>query len=227
MIPPTRLPPAVARRLTPALLREMASDEMRLYVDHMGGHGGPPTLRDVERAALMRRRELEIAPEAWEAAEAALGWLDALVALIVVDRNRAHPRSPRTQPRRPAARPRAAGGKTGTLDLAASVIGRVEARGRRDKGPTAMSTCPPASRGPEAGPSTMRFEPADADVLHRLLAWRRDVRHFRADPVDEAVLARLRRAMDRAPAMGNARPWRVVRAEDPALRASVRAEFAR
>ena len=90
-----------------------------------------------------------------------------------------------------------------------------------------MRASPPSEQGPEVGPGAMRFEPADADVLHRLLAWRRDVRHFRPDPVDEAALARLRRAMDRAPSVGNARPWRVVRVEDPALRAAVRAEFAR
>ncbi|MFP3921088.1 MAG: 5,6-dimethylbenzimidazole synthase [Dichotomicrobium sp.] len=71
----------------------------------------------------------------------------------------------------------------------------------------------------------MEFTQEDADALRRILAWRRDVRHFRADPVDETVLERLRAAMDRAPSVGNSRPWRVLRIEDPALRAAVRDNF--
>ena len=118
------LPPALLARLTPAVLRELGSDELRLYVDHLEPRppGQPPTLRDIERAALMRRRELGITPQAWEEIEDALGWLDALVALIVVDRNQGHPRTPVRNPGgllRDLARRR----RAGTLDLAASVMG--------------------------------------------------------------------------------------------------------
>lgn len=70
----------------------------------------------------------------------------------------------------------------------------------------------------------------DAEEIERLLAlmrWRRDVRHFRPDPVPEAAVARLRSAVALAPSVGNSRPWRVVRVENPGLRAAVRAEFAR
>jgi len=73
----------------------------------------------------------------------------------------------------------------------------------------------------------MEFKQKDAAVLRRILEWRRDVRHFRTEPVDEAVLERLRAAMDCAPSVGNSRPWRVVRVEDPALRAAVRENFRR
>ena len=120
--PPTSLPPTLARRLTPRTLRAMACEELRLYIDHLDPHEGPPTLRDVEHAALMRRRDLGIAPEAWDEAETSLGWLDALVALIVVDRNRTHPTIPVRNPGgllRTLARRR----RAGTLDLAASVMG--------------------------------------------------------------------------------------------------------
>jgi replication initiation protein RepC len=124
MAPLSRLPPALLDRLTPAVLRELGSDELRLYVDHLEPrpHGAPPTLRDVERAALMRRREMGITPAAWEEVEAALGWLDALVALVVVDANREHPKTPVRNPGgllRDLARRR----RAGTLDLAASVMG--------------------------------------------------------------------------------------------------------
>jgi len=71
----------------------------------------------------------------------------------------------------------------------------------------------------------MAFTRDDAVTLWRILEWRRDVRHFRSDPVDEAALERLRAAMDRAPSVGNSRPWRVIRVEDAALRAAVRENF--
>lgn len=71
----------------------------------------------------------------------------------------------------------------------------------------------------------MAFTREDAATLRRILEWRRDVRHFLTDQVDEAVLERLRAAMDRAPSVGNSRPWRVIRVEDAALRAAVRENF--
>ena len=73
----------------------------------------------------------------------------------------------------------------------------------------------------------MRFDETQAETLETILRWRRDVRHFRSDPVDEAVLVRLAEAMALAPSVGNARPWRVIRVEDSALRAAVRADFQR
>lgn len=71
----------------------------------------------------------------------------------------------------------------------------------------------------------MAFTREDAATLRRILEWRRDVRHFLTDQVDEAVLERLCAAMDRAPSVGNSRPWRVIRVEDAALRAAVRENF--
>ncbi|GBR10392.1 5,6-dimethylbenzimidazole synthase [Acetobacter oeni] len=73
----------------------------------------------------------------------------------------------------------------------------------------------------------MKFTAPEAATLHRVLRWRRDVRHFRTDPINEPVLTRLRDAMDLAPSVGNARPWRVIRVTSQALRAAVRADFIR
>lgn len=56
----------------------------------------------------------------------------------------------------------------------------------------------------------MNFSEAQAETLNDILRWRRDVRHFRADPVPGPVLDRLRAAMDLAPSVGNSRPWRVL-----------------
>lgn len=67
----------------------------------------------------------------------------------------------------------------------------------------------------------MRFTPADRDVLFDILRWRRDVRHFRSDPVEPDKLALLRRALALAPSVGNSRPWRVVEVASPELRAAI------
>lgn len=63
-------------------------------------------------------------------------------------------------------------------------------------------------------------------MLRNVLQWRRDVRHFQVEPIDEAVLDRLSEAMNFAPSVGNSRPWRVVRVDDLAVRAVVRESFA-
>lgn len=73
----------------------------------------------------------------------------------------------------------------------------------------------------------MEFTSADAKTLARIQQWRRDVRHFKSEPVSEAILDRLQSAMDCAPSVGNSRPWHVVRVENVDLRAAVRAEFER
>lgn len=73
----------------------------------------------------------------------------------------------------------------------------------------------------------MEFLPAQAETLNDILRWRRDVRHFRTDPVAEPVIDRLRGAMDMAPSVGNSRPWRVLRVMDPGKRAAVQAIFER
>ncbi len=71
----------------------------------------------------------------------------------------------------------------------------------------------------------MEFGPDHRAALLEVLTWRRDTRHFRTDPVAEDTLAKLQAVMDRAPSVGNARPWRVLRVEAPDLRAAVRANF--
>ena len=58
--------------------------------------------------------------------------------------------------------------------------------------------------------------------LADLLRWRRDVRHFRRDPVDEAVLARCLDAFRLAPSVGLSEPWRLIRVESTGARAALR-----
>lgn len=64
-------------------------------------------------------------------------------------------------------------------------------------------------------------------ALWDVLRWRRDVRHFRPDPLPHGFVDLLREALEMAPSVGNARPWRVIETRDPKLRQSVRASFER
>ncbi len=59
----------------------------------------------------------------------------------------------------------------------------------------------------------------------KLLAWRRDVRRFKTDPLEPGVLEELIDRACLAPSVGNAQPWRFVSIESPEHRASVIASF--
>ncbi len=73
--------------------------------------------------------------------------------------------------------------------------------------------------------SGARFSEAFRGDLFRLMRWRRDVRRFRADPVDEALLARCLSSFALAHSVGLSQPWRVVRVESDAARAAALANF--
>ncbi|MEX5563886.1 5,6-dimethylbenzimidazole synthase [Pseudophaeobacter sp. 1A16562] len=61
--------------------------------------------------------------------------------------------------------------------------------------------------------------------LDRLMRLRRDVRRFRRDPVDEAVLARCLSAFLLAPSVGLSEPWRILRIESDTARAAALKNF--
>jgi 5,6-dimethylbenzimidazole synthase len=69
------------------------------------------------------------------------------------------------------------------------------------------------------------FDDAFRARLLDLFRWRRDVRHFRRDPVPPAQLARLLETACLAPSVGLSEPWRFVLVDDPARRAAIRANF--
>ncbi|MBB4265557.1 5,6-dimethylbenzimidazole synthase [Roseospira visakhapatnamensis] len=72
-----------------------------------------------------------------------------------------------------------------------------------------------------------RFDPAFQDHLETLFRWRRDIRHFRTDPLPAGLLEDLVRQAALAPSVGNAQPWRFVSVADPARRAAITANFER
>jgi 5,6-dimethylbenzimidazole synthase len=65
------------------------------------------------------------------------------------------------------------------------------------------------------------FTREQIDALYRILAAGRDMRHFRSDPIDEALLGRLLGAAHLAPSVGFMQPWRFIRVREAALRASI------
>ena len=71
------------------------------------------------------------------------------------------------------------------------------------------------------------FDTAFRKSLQNLFEWRRDVRHFRSDPVPDAVLAELLKTATLAPSVGLSQPWRFVRVDDHGRRTPVRDDFRR
>jgi 5,6-dimethylbenzimidazole synthase len=67
----------------------------------------------------------------------------------------------------------------------------------------------------ETGPD---FDDTFRSRLHDLLAWRRDVRRFRPDPIPAAEMEDLLRIACLAPSVGNAQPWRFVRISSSGMR---------
>jgi 5,6-dimethylbenzimidazole synthase len=63
------------------------------------------------------------------------------------------------------------------------------------------------------------FTPEFRQELTNLMRWRRDVRHFRNDPVDPALLETCLQAFSLAPSVGLSEPWRLVNVSSDAARA--------
>ncbi len=80
-----------------------------------------------------------------------------------------------------------------------------------------LSAPAPTARG-------LRFDDDAQASFYRLVAARRDMRHFRRGaPMPEGALQRLLRAAHQAPSVGLTQPWRFIRITDAALRESIAA----
>ncbi|HEY3327895.1 MAG TPA: 5,6-dimethylbenzimidazole synthase [Novimethylophilus sp.] len=67
------------------------------------------------------------------------------------------------------------------------------------------------------------FSDNDKAAIYRVIAERRDMRHFKPDPIDASVLQRLLAAAHMAPSVGLMQPWRFIRITDSALRHRIHA----
>jgi nicotinate-nucleotide--dimethylbenzimidazole phosphoribosyltransferase len=73
-----------------------------------------------------------------------------------------------------------------------------------------------------ADPRGWRYAQDERDVVHRVIAERRDVRRFRPDPVPDDVLRRVLEAAHRAPSVGLMQPWRLIVVRELSTRVAVR-----
>ena len=69
--------------------------------------------------------------------------------------------------------------------------------------------------------SRHRYSEVEIDAVYRVIRERRDVRHFRPDPIAPDVLQRLLHAAHLAPSVGFMQPWRFIRITDKSLRAQI------
>jgi 5,6-dimethylbenzimidazole synthase len=69
------------------------------------------------------------------------------------------------------------------------------------------------------------FGEAFRTEFEELLAWRRDVRHFKTDPVPAELVDHLLDLTCLAPSVGNAQPWRFVSVDEAARRDAIIANF--
>jgi 5,6-dimethylbenzimidazole synthase len=67
------------------------------------------------------------------------------------------------------------------------------------------------------------FTREEIDALYRVMAARRDMRHFSGEPIEPALLDRLLAAAHLAPSVGLMQPWRFIRVRDRELRVRIHA----
>lgn len=72
-----------------------------------------------------------------------------------------------------------------------------------------------------------QFDDAFRDELEQLFRWRRDVRRFKNDPVDPALIRHLLKLADLAPSVGLSQPWRFVEVSGEDARKTIQASFER
>jgi 5,6-dimethylbenzimidazole synthase len=76
-------------------------------------------------------------------------------------------------------------------------------------------------------PSPRQFDEEFRQSFRDLILWRRDVRRFRRDPIDAALMDSLLELASHAPSVGHCQPWRFVLVESPERREEVKSSFAR
>jgi 5,6-dimethylbenzimidazole synthase len=72
---------------------------------------------------------------------------------------------------------------------------------------------------------SIAFDDTFRSRLRDLLIWRRDVRHFRRDPLPSGTLEGLIDLACLAPSVGLSQPWRFVIVDDETIRAAIRQTF--
>jgi 5,6-dimethylbenzimidazole synthase len=66
-----------------------------------------------------------------------------------------------------------------------------------------------------------QFTESEIATVYRVIAERRDMRHFLPTPVDPETLTRILQAAHQAPSVGLMQPWRFIRVSDSSIRNSI------
>lgn len=66
-----------------------------------------------------------------------------------------------------------------------------------------------------------RFSNEEIAAVYKVIAERRDIRHFLPDPIEPELLGRLLNAAHLAPSVGFMQPWRFIRISAPSLRTTI------
>ena len=106
----------------PGQLYQMASDDMRLYIDAVRRDGARLTPHDFVQASIALLPALGCDPRLWDRAAEALGDFGAALAVVVIDANRSHPQCPIRSPGA-SLRGFVRLAEAGRLNLAGSLIG--------------------------------------------------------------------------------------------------------
>ncbi|MBM3350303.1 MAG: 5,6-dimethylbenzimidazole synthase [Betaproteobacteria bacterium] len=69
--------------------------------------------------------------------------------------------------------------------------------------------------------STHRYSEEEIAAVYRVIAERRDMRHFLPDPVAPEVLSRILQVAHQAPSVGLMQPWRFIRITDANMRQAI------
>jgi 5,6-dimethylbenzimidazole synthase len=72
--------------------------------------------------------------------------------------------------------------------------------------------------------SQFSYTDQDKDVVYRVIAERRDMRHFLPTPIAPELLTKLLHAAHHAPSVGLMQPWRFIRISDVTLRKAIHAQ---
>lgn len=66
-----------------------------------------------------------------------------------------------------------------------------------------------------------QYSASEIAAVYRVIAERRDMRHFLPTPVDSETLSRILNAAHQAPSVGLMQPWRFIRITDASIRSSI------
>ena len=75
--------------------------------------------------------------------------------------------------------------------------------------------------------SPRHFDEEFREAFRNLVLWRRDVRRFRRDPIDAALMDSLLELASHAPSVGHCQPWRFVLVESTERRDAIKSSFVR